>query len=195
MLPTVFLHTYDSALADAWRAAFKSVPGAHVVEEDILSGHADAIVSPANSFGYMDGGIDLAYRNFFGHQLQVRLQERIHEQFFDELVVGHATIILTGHEAFPHLISAPTMRVPERIGDTVNVYPACRAALIAVLEYNRGSAQPIASLRTPGLGTGVGGMTPKRAAFQMRSAFDAVANRRRMDAAHVLVHHDNLRSG
>jgi protein-tyrosine phosphatase len=34
-----------------------------------------AIVSPANSFGFMDGGIDLAYSRHFGWGLQTRLQK------------------------------------------------------------------------------------------------------------------------
>jgi hypothetical protein len=32
----------------------------------ILEARVDALVIQANSFGFMDGGIDLAYRNFFG---------------------------------------------------------------------------------------------------------------------------------
>ena len=30
---------------------------------------ADAIVSPANSFGFMDGGIDMVYSKRFGWQM------------------------------------------------------------------------------------------------------------------------------
>jgi O-acetyl-ADP-ribose deacetylase (regulator of RNase III) len=166
MRPAVFLHTFDSTMADEWRAVFKSTDGVQVIEGDILSTAADAIVSPANSFGYMDGGIDLAYCRFFGDALQLKLQERIRAQHYGELVVGQAAIVPTGHTTFPHLISAPTMRVPDRIGDTVNVYLAFRAALVAVLEHSRGGANPIRSVRVPGLGTGVGCMSPRRAAFQ-----------------------------
>ena len=62
----IFLHTFDSAMAAAWRKAFDDAPCAVVVEGDILEGQFDAVVSPANSFGFMDGGIDLAYRRYFG---------------------------------------------------------------------------------------------------------------------------------
>jgi hypothetical protein len=43
-----------------------------VHQQDILTRTADAILSPANSFGFMDGGIDLLYSNFFGWELQDR---------------------------------------------------------------------------------------------------------------------------
>ena len=32
-----------------------------MIDADILKVEGDAIVSPANSFGYMDGGLDLKY--------------------------------------------------------------------------------------------------------------------------------------
>lgn len=42
----------------------------------------DCIVSPANSFGLMDGGIDLAIRNYFGMQLQYTVQKAIQKDFY-----------------------------------------------------------------------------------------------------------------
>jgi O-acetyl-ADP-ribose deacetylase (regulator of RNase III) len=53
----------------------------------------------------MDGGIDLAYRRFFG-DIQTRLQQKIRRDFFGELPVGQATVISTDHDMIPHLISA-----------------------------------------------------------------------------------------
>ena len=196
MRPTIHLHTFDIAMADAWRKNFADAEGVVIHEEDILLGRADAVVSPANSFGYMDGGIDLAYRKFFGHDLQVKLQRRIREQFAGELPVGQATVVETSHEAFAYLVAAPTMRVPDRIGDTVNVYLAFRATLLAVIKHNETSGAPIRSIRAPGLGTGVGGMSVRRAAFQMRAAYEAIFSQPAwlQDANSTLVHHEDLRS-
>lgn len=42
---------------------------------DLLRADVDAIVSPANSFGQMDGGIDRHYRNQLGLKVERRLQE------------------------------------------------------------------------------------------------------------------------
>lgn len=71
--------------------------------------------------------------------------------------------------AFHFLISAPTMRVPDNIADTVNVYLAFRAALLAV-EASKG----IQSLLSPALGRGVGSMPVERAARQMYAAYAEV---------------------
>jgi hypothetical protein len=56
--PCLFLHTFDSNIVAAWRSAFIDVPDTLIVDGDILADPCDAVVSPANSFGVMDGGID-----------------------------------------------------------------------------------------------------------------------------------------
>lgn len=137
---------------------------------------ADAIVSPANSFGYMDGGIDLVYLKFFGWELETRLRDLLQDRHYGELPVGQAVILSTGRAAIPWLVSAPTMRVPKSISRTTNVYLAFRAALISVLEHNAAGAKPIELLLVPGLGTGIGEVPPDRAARQMRLAYNAIAD-------------------
>jgi O-acetyl-ADP-ribose deacetylase (regulator of RNase III) len=183
-------------MAVAWRTEFKDVPGVLVVEGDILEGRSDAVVSRANSFGFMDGGIDLAYRRYFGIDVQSRVQAKIRGEFFGELPVGQATVVPTGHHEFPYLVVAPTMRIPDRIGDTVNVYLAFRAALLAVLAHDGGGLPFIESLRAPALGTGIGAMPLTRAARQMRAAYESVFEVPGWlkDPSAILVHHESLRS-
>jgi O-acetyl-ADP-ribose deacetylase (regulator of RNase III) len=171
---TVHLRDINTEMVDAWKAAFAEVPGILVSHGDIFEHKADAIVSPANSFGYMDGGIDLLYSRYFGWELETNLQNLLSEKHYGELPVGQAVVLTTGHKSIPFLVSAPTMRVPTRIGETINIYLAFRAALIAVLAHNANAAPPIGSLLVPGLGTGIGGVTPERAARQMRRAYDAI---------------------
>ena len=192
----IFLHTFESGMADAWRKLFRGMPAVVIVEGDILEGPCDAVVSPANSFGFMDGGIDLAYRRFFGLDLQSRVQAKIQNEFYGELPVGQATVVSTGHDAIPYLVAAPTMRVPDRIEDTVNVYLACRAALLVVLAHNQGTSRPINSVRVPALGTGIGAMPLARAAHQMHAAYVSVFERPDWleDPTAILVHHEGLRS-
>jgi O-acetyl-ADP-ribose deacetylase (regulator of RNase III) len=194
--PKIFLHTFESAMAEAWRKVFDDEPGVIVVEGDILEGSSDAVVSPANSFGYMDGGIDLAYRRYFSVDLQSRVQARIKSEFHGELPVGQATVVSTGHESVPYLVVAPTMRIPDRIGDTVNVYLAFRAALLAVIAHNDGGKNSIKSLRAPALGTGIGAMPLARAAHQMHAAYVAVFEDPEWlkDPTAIVLHHENLRS-
>jgi O-acetyl-ADP-ribose deacetylase (regulator of RNase III) len=171
---TVYLRDIRKDVVSAWEAEFAGETGVHVSHGDIFGLKADAIVSPANSFGYMDGGIDLVYCNFFGWDLESRLRQLLTEHHFGELPVGQAVVVPTQHEAIPFLVSAPTMRVPAAISRTVNVYLAFRAALIAVLAHNHGDDTPISSLLVPGLGTGVGDMPPGRAARQMKLAYRAI---------------------
>lgn len=77
----IILCATQSHLATAWRDRIGSRLSAtvRVVEGDILSLGVTAVVSPANSFGFMDGGLDALYTSFFGPQLQQRLQRMIRE--------------------------------------------------------------------------------------------------------------------
>ena len=171
---TIHLRDISSAVTSAWEAAFADAPEVEVSCGDIFAAKADAIVSPANSFGYMDGGIDLVYSRFFGWELESRLKAFLLEHHFGELPVGQAVVVPTEHAAIPFLVSAPTMRVPASISRTVNVYLAFRAALLAVSKHNESASTPIASLLVPGLGTGVGEVPPERAARQMKQAYNAI---------------------
>jgi O-acetyl-ADP-ribose deacetylase (regulator of RNase III) len=146
---------------------------------DILRAGGEAIVSPANSYGYMDGGIDLVYRNFFGLGLQNRLQALLQEKYGGFLPVGEAVVISTQHERIPYLVAAPTMEKPGDVSRTDNAYRAMKACLLKTLEYNRRQmatgGKIIQRLLVPGLATGVGGMDPFTSAEQMRRAWDEVA--------------------
>lgn len=151
----------------AWTQIFGNYKGVSFGSGSILEADIDAIVSPANSFGYMDGGIDLAYRNFFGLKIQTRLQAVIKEKFGGELPVGKATIIPTGHKRITRLVAAPTMKTPRPIVGTQNVFLAMKAALECTLQ-----AKPeVQRLGVPGMGTGVGSMDPFESARQMCKAF------------------------
>lgn len=127
---------------------------------------ATVIVSPANSFGFMDGGIDLVYTQRFG-DIQSEVQRRIVNDFDGELLVGQALAVETRDENWPFLISAPTMRVPAKILDYTDVYLATRAAVRCAR-----SLGGVSSILFPGMGTGVGGVHPDIAAKQMLSAID-----------------------
>jgi O-acetyl-ADP-ribose deacetylase (regulator of RNase III) len=180
----------DVEMADAWSTCFGSEPNVFVHQQDILTRTADAILSPANSFGFMDGGIDLLYSNFFGWELQDRLRKSIREEHAGEVPIGCAVVVPTDHDRIPLLVSAPTMRVPGDISDTVNVYLAFRAALLAVRSSTRTK-----SLLSPALGTGIGGMSARRAAKQMHAAYvDVVLGEHgwRSTARGVLTHHAKL---
>jgi len=184
----IHLRDLSKALVDAWAREFANVPSVTVSCGDIFSNApglvepdaaidvtADAIVSPANSFGFMDGGIDAVYTYHFGEGLQQRLQEVIAVEHGGELPVGAAVVVPTMHADIPWCISAPTMRVPRDVATTVNAYLAFRAALRAILAHNAsGRLSAIRSVLCPGLGTAVGRMPAARCARQMRAAWERV---------------------
>ena len=136
--------------------------------------HVDAIVSPANSFGFMDGGLDLVLSQHFGWQMEQNVREHLLAECDGELPVGEAIIVPGGHEQVPWLISAPTMRVPMDVSQTANAYLAMRGVLRAVRAHNASHSEELAitSIACPGLGTGEGRMPAGRCAKQMRHAFD-----------------------
>lgn len=131
----------------------------------------DCLVSPANSFGLMDGGIDLAIRNYFGMKLQYNVQKIIQKEYFGEQPVGTSVIVDTEHEEHPFLAHTPTMRVPMDISKTDNVYNAMFAMLRAVSNFNKTSKFRINKVLCPGLGTSTGRVPLKEAARQMSIAF------------------------
>jgi len=95
----------------------------------------NCVVSPANSFGLMDGGFDLAITKWYGDQLQKRVQKYIIDNYYGEQPVGTSFIIETGNEN-EYLIHTPTMRVPERILDARVIYHCMRSALIEAKKHN-----------------------------------------------------------
>lgn len=184
------LHLRDisPSLVTAWREAFAGLEDVEISQGDIFSRktgvigpedpidvRADAVVSPANSFGFMDGGIDAVFTYQLGPQVQAAVQKKIVSEWAGELPVGQALIVPTSRPEIPFCISAPTMRSPSVVANTVNAYLALRAALLVALAHNqRARATPIQTILCPGLATAVGRMPPRRCARQMRAAWDRV---------------------
>jgi O-acetyl-ADP-ribose deacetylase (regulator of RNase III) len=160
------------ALCAEWRTQFADLTNVEIVQgffEELTA--FDCMVSAANSFGLMDGGVDAAITRFFGVPLMQRVQQRIIEEYLGEQPVGTSLIVETGHRKHPFLAHTPTMRVPMPISTTDNVYLAMWAMLVAVRRHNLQSEQPISLVACPGLGTGVGQMPPDEAARQMALAY------------------------
>src|SRR5262245_20339504 len=131
----IFLVDRSGPLVRAWSEAFASFEGIVVERREYFDRDADAMVSPANSFGIMDGGLDAGICENLGFGIQERVQSMIRSRFHGEMPVGVACIIETGSNRWPFLVVAPTMRVPEPVGSTLNAYLAFRATLLAVREY------------------------------------------------------------
>ena len=161
-------------VVEAWQAYFPGLPGVSITCDNIFALEADALVSPANSFGRMDGGLDAQIIELLGEDVETEVQQMIRDRHDGELVVGQAEVIITNAPQYPFLIVAPTMRVPQNVSRTVNAYLAFRAALRITRTFNELHGDIIQTLLVPGLGTENGFMPPLRAARQMRAAYDVV---------------------
>lgn len=160
-------------------AAVKKYSEIETFEGLIFDSGCEAIVSPANSFGYMTGGIDYAYSQFFGPGLQECLQRLIQIHFqFKELPVGSAIPVPVDRAGFQLMISAPTMRVPSDVSKTINTYLAIRAALSVFYAHSN----RVKSIVFPGMGTGCGRVSPEQFARQLKAAIDDIKRPRRCDS-------------
>jgi O-acetyl-ADP-ribose deacetylase (regulator of RNase III) len=162
-----------TAVCAAWEERFTGLPNVSVVNGRFEELPAfDCMVSAANSFGLMDGGVDLAIVRFFGDALRERVAARIADEYLGEQPVGTSLIIETGNPAHPYIAHTPTMRLPMRVARTDYAYLAMWAMLLAVRRHNRASVQPpINVVACPGLCTATGRMPPEEFARQMALAY------------------------
>ena len=182
-LEKLYLIDSKPELCEKWRQVFSSYPEVEVLKGDYFQQSADAIVSPANSFGIMDGGLDLVIRDILGFQVERDIQEVILKKYHGEMPVGSAEIININHDKWSYMISAPTMRIPENIAFTLNAYITFRAILIAINSFNESKPKrTIKTLICSGLGTGIGSMEPTKCAAQMRIAYKLIKESARISS-------------
>lgn len=155
-------------MCKAWAKYFVNDSNVSIYQGDFFGQPTDCVVSPANSFGFMDGGLDAAITKRLGKHVQQKLRNQLVEKYNGELLVGQAEMIETEDKDIPYCISAPTMRVPMILGpETVNVYLATRAAFKLLVYYPR-----IQTITLSGMGTGVGRVPFDICARQMKQAYD-----------------------
>ncbi len=119
---------------------------------DLTQINCDAIVNPANSLGYMGGGVAGAIKRVGGVEIEKEAVNRA------PIVVGKAVSTTAGSLHCKYVIHAPTMKRPAmRIG-VKNVMLATQAALRLANEMG------LSSIAIPGMGTGVGGVSHRKAA-------------------------------
>jgi len=153
-------------MEESWNRFFHN--GVEIKSGDILHEKSEAIVSPANSFGFMDGGFDYVLSEFFGWDIGKKVRKVINAEYRGELLVGQALSVETNHERFPYLICAPTMRTPYDVNNSINAYLAMRAILLEAV------AKQYKSVAIVGLCTNIGRMTCIKSAYQMYRAYEEV---------------------
>lgn len=160
--------------------SFKGV-SLKVVKGDITELEADAVVNPANSFGYMGGGVALAIKRKGGEEIEKEAVSKA------PIPVGKAVGTTAGRLKAKRVIHAPTMEKPAGETSQKKIGEATLAALLWADENG------VKSVAFPGMGTGVGGVAYKDAARAMVKAIKEFLKKRKKVSEIILVaYHDEL---
>ncbi|MFC5021054.1 macro domain-containing protein [Streptomyces coeruleoprunus] len=153
----VVLTDINTQVVEAWRAAFAETPGIEIRKGSILDEEVDAWVSPTNSRGRMDGGVDAAIKRHLGAGIQLRVQRAIRDRYAGSLPVGSAVCVASGAVDPKFLISTPTMETSsQNVSETLNVALACAAAFQAIHRQNKEAPGSIESVALVGMGARTG---------------------------------------
>lgn len=156
----------NAEVVNALQVAFRAYPEIVVDNGDLLKLAKHCVVSPANSQGFMDGGIDQAFVRFFGSQIEGKVQDEIRGRSEGRLPVGSSMVVKTGHAVVPYLLVAAAMESPEMV-EAVNAY----RAMMAILRIASAHEEVGRAVFCPGLCMGVGGVLPSDAAREMVRAY------------------------
>jgi len=173
-------------MTDAWFKYFnKSVDIVNDYFDNFMNSHTeiDCVVSPANSFGLMDGGYDKAIIDYFGEQLMKDVQKSIMLKWYGEQPVGTSiTVPIRSRiisdkkrglmkKKYVILIHTPSMRTPEVIKDSRIIYQCMRTTLIEAMK------QEVDNIVIPAFGGLTGKVYCDEIAKMMYLAFIQVNNR------------------
>lgn len=169
----VFLLDNKKQTVNIWKLYFAEDADVEPVCDDFKhfmdNTDVECVVSPANSYGLMDGGYDLAISEWFGWDLAGKAQAYILEHYRGEQPVGSSFIIDSGVKGIK-LIHTPTMRIPSIIKDPMIIYHCMRTCLLTALENN------IQSIVIPAFGGGCGFVPPQTICNMMYEAYKQVMN-------------------
>jgi O-acetyl-ADP-ribose deacetylase (regulator of RNase III) len=153
----VVLRDVNAKVVQAWRSAFADTPEVEIGEGSILDEKVDAWVSPTNSRGQMNGGVDAIIKGHLGAGIQLRVQRAIRDQFAGSLPIGSAVCVPSGSTVPKFLISTPTMvQSSQNVRETLNVALACAAAFQAIHMQNEKAPGSIQSVALVGMGAATG---------------------------------------
>jgi O-acetyl-ADP-ribose deacetylase (regulator of RNase III) len=142
------------------------------LRELVDSKKIDIIISPANSYGAMTGGIDIDIVKL-DSTIQQKVYAKVKESNYLDMdnecyiPVGTCQQIKVNHSLT--LLIAPTMKHPKDISDTNNVLLAFNAIIIFLENAAYHSHNLV--IACPCLGTGCGGMDPELSAKQILNTF------------------------
>ncbi|GAB7048088.1 macro domain-containing protein [Catenuloplanes indicus] len=169
---SVVLTDVNARVVDAWRSAFAENPEVTIVRGSLLDQRVDAWVTPTNSHGAMNGGVDAVIKRHLGPGIQMRVQRAIRDAFDGALPIGSAVCVPSGAANPAYLISTPTMEhSAENVRETLNVALACAAAFQAVHMQNAAQRGSVRSVALVGMGAATGKVPPQVCANLMWAGY------------------------
>lgn len=179
----IYLLDINENMTNAWKIYFKDIEDVEIVNTDfhnfMFDYTVDAVVSPANAFGLMDGGYDGAITHYFGRQLMKDVQYKIITEWYGEQPVGTSlSVPIKGKQVYYNdkikdmiLIHTPTMRTPSRIIDEKIIYQCMRTTLIEAIKNN------VKNIVIPAFGGATGGVSFDTVAKMMYLAYVQINNK------------------
>ncbi len=172
--PQIHFISLDRDWVDKMKELFASCPNVLIHEAKIQTVPKlnATFVSPANSIGFMDGGIDYVLSRVMFPGIQTAVQARIaaegHRSGLGRafLPIASAIWVPTPNAASCGLIAAPTMFLPHDVSATQNAY----WSFLAALALHRKKA-PFTTLVATSHCCGYGAMPTDVSALQMYSAY------------------------
>ncbi|WP_333764222.1 macro domain-containing protein [Streptomyces sp. IBSBF 2390] len=184
----VVLTDINTAVVESWRAAFADEPQIEIHNGSLLDEDVDAWVSPTNSRGRMDGGVDAIVKRYLGAGIQLRVQKAIRDEFAGTLPVGSAVCVPSGAVRPRFLISTPTMETSsQNVSETLNVALACAAAFQAIHRQNKKAPGSIRSVALVGMGARTGRVPARVCANLMWTGYTLFHD-------HTFADYDDLRA-
>ena len=160
----------NNEMCNAWNEEFFDVEDVSVVNAGFVDYmndtdlEIDGIVSPANSFGIMDGGYDAAITECFGTSVMRGIQNVIKDRYRGIQPVGTALSMKINDKIT--LLHVPTMYFPSKITDVRIIFQCMLSTLI---EADRNGLRTIV---IPAFGSGCGKVHFRDVSRMMKIAYD-----------------------
>lgn len=134
----IYLLDINKNMTDAWYKYFKDAKDLEIINDyfdNFMNTHPEVtgIVSPANSFGLMDGGYDKAIIDYLGEEAQTNVLTLLDIVYQGYQPIGTCLSIPYYKYVILH---TPTMRAPEIIIDHRVIYDCMRSCLLKAIEIN-----------------------------------------------------------
>lgn len=166
----LYLLDINTSMVEKWKFYFHHLlhdDNIEIVNDDFkhfMDTHLDidGIVSPANSFGLMDGGYDKAIIDYLGKQAQINVLTMIDSAYKRYQPIGTCLPVVFNKYTILH---TPTMRTPEEIIDSRVIFDCMYSCLVKAKQLD------LKNIVVPAFGGCTGGVQKDIIARNMAYAY------------------------